>query len=240
MDNPVVGRTHASTTGDLAFYIMNLKSTTCCAYCGNATTDMTRDHVVPSALWLRGKRPKHPAVVPACPTCHKAYDREAAYFRNCLVAMCDTDAHPMLANLLSGPVVRSITRRPVVAHDFFRNATLRERRSREGIINGAGWTFDIDMARFNRTVEKIVRGLFYWRSTEHLPDTHKVDVFAGNGFWQTPDFRSLLPKLEPEKGFGDDVFTCRSQRDADDPNSTAWLLIFYQQVGVFACSHARS
>lgn len=220
---------------------MNDESTKCCAYCGNVPTDgLTRDHVVPRALWPAGERPQHPAIVPACSTCHDKCDREATYFRNCLVAMCDTDSHPMLAKLLKGPVVRSIARRPGVARDFFRNTALRERRSREGIIVGAGWTFDIDMARFNRIVEEIVRGLFYWKSKEHMPNTHEVGVFSGNGFWETSGFHSLLPKLEPPQGLGDDVFTCRSQRDANDPYSTAWLLIFYQQVGIFAWSHARS
>jgi len=205
-----------------------------CAYCGELSDNLTTDHVVPIALWIKGHRPQHPATVPACKDCHDSYDRETTYFRNCLVAMIDMDAHPMAAKLLRDPVVRSIERRPGVMRDFFRNFRRVERKTDAGIIVGTGWGFDIDMMRFNRMVEKIVRGLFYFKSGIPLPKTHEVGIFAGNDFWKLPDFQSLLEKMEPFAGLGDDVFMFRAQRDANDACSTAWIFMFFQQVGIFA------
>lgn len=208
-----------------------------CAYCGIPSRELTRDHVVPCALWVKGERPGHPVIVPACLKCHKKYDDEATYFRNCLVSMCDMDAHPMLGKLLRGPVVRSIGRRRGVARDFFRNSQLRERRDKAGIITGSGRAFELDLPRFNRIVEKIVRGLFFFKSHERLPDTHEVGIFPDDAFWDMAGFQSLGPGWEPAAGLGDDVFTCRCQRDSSDDYSTAWLLVFYQKVVLFAWSN---
>jgi hypothetical protein len=205
-----------------------------CAYCGEPSGNLTKDHVIPLALWIKGQYPQHPVVVPACRNCQDLYDREVTYFRNCLISMIDMDAHPMAGKLLRGPVVRSIERLSGVMHDFFRNIRRMERKTDAGIIVGTGWAFDIDMTRFNRIVEKIVRGLFYFKSGVPLPKTHNVVIFHGNGFWKLPDFQSLLENMEPFAGLGDDVFMCRAQRDADDACSTAWLFIFFQKIRIFA------
>ena len=146
-----------------------------CAYCGEPSGDLTKDHVVPLALWIVGQHPQHPVVVPACRNCIDSpdwYDREATYFRNCLDLMIDMDAHPMAGKLLRGPVVRSIERDYHVMHDCFRNIRRMERKTDAGIIVGTGWAFDIDMIRFNRIVEKIVRVLLYFKSRIQLPKTH--------------------------------------------------------------------
>jgi hypothetical protein len=148
--------------------------------------------------------------------------------------MIDMDAHPMAGELLRGPVVRSIERRPGVMRDFFRNFRQVERKTDAGIIIGTEWGFDIDMTRFNRMVEKIVRGLFYFKSGIPLPKTCEVVIFTGNDFWKLPDFQTLLEKMEPFAGLGDDVFKCRAIRDTKDECLTAWLFIFFQQFGIFA------
>jgi hypothetical protein len=210
-----------------------------CAYCGKPSDDLTKDHVVPLGLWIKGQHPQHPVVVPACRNCIDSpdwYDREATYFRNCLVSMIDMDAHPMAGKLLRGPVVRSIERRPGVMRDCFHNFRRMERKTDAGIIVGTGWAFDIDMTRFNRIVEKIVRGFFYFKSGIPLPKTHEVVIFPGNGFWKLPDFQSLLENMEPFAGLGDDVFMCRALRDANDTFLTAWIFMFFQNIGVFAWS----
>ncbi len=204
-----------------------------CTYCGEPSGNLTKDHVVPIALWIKGQHPQHPVVVPACRNCQDLYDCEVTYFRNCLVSMIDMDAHPMAGKLLRGPVVRSIERRSGVMRDFFRNVRRMERKTDAGVIVGTGWAFDIDMTRFNRIVEKIVRGLFYFKSGIPLPKTYEVVIFPGNGFWKLPDFQSLLENMEPFGNLGDDVFMCRAHRDANDACSTAWLFIFFQKIGIF-------
>jgi len=100
----------------------------------------------------------------------------------------------------------------------------------------AGWggSFELDLARFSRCVEKTVRGLFYCKSQRHLAPEIAVRVFPGNGFWQDHGFQNVLTVMEDWAGVGDDVFQCRCVRDSSDADITAWLFVYCQAVGVFA------
>ncbi len=206
-----------------------------CSYCGKPSSELTRDHVVPKALWGgKGNLPSHVVVVPACRPCQEKWDIQAEYFRNTVIAMIDKGAHPVASEVLEGPVIRSLQRNPKTVAAFFRDPRILPRSSPGGIVTGYGLAFQIDMERFNRIPEKIVRGLFYYKSHHPLPSTHGVKVFPGNQSWDDDSFQNLLAVMEPIAGCGDDVFQIRCTRDRTDPCCTAWLLLFYRQLGVFA------
>lgn len=206
-----------------------------CAYCGIPTNKPTRDHVVPSTLWGgRGSRPPHPVIVPACTCCQLAYDSEAEYFRNCLVALMDRGSHPVAERLLTGPVIRSLERSQRAIADFFRGLHVAPRTTPSGLIVGAGTAFQIDLNRLHRVPEKIVRGIYYFKSGTRLPADHVVRVFPGNEFWQDTGCQNLIASMCPGEHQGDDVFYCRYVRDNSGQDMTAWLLVFYQQIGFFA------
>jgi hypothetical protein len=206
-----------------------------CAYCGEPTDKPTRDHVVPSTLWGgRGFRPKHPVIVPACAACQLMYDGEAEYFRNCLVAVMGRNSHPVADRLLIGPVIRSLERSQRAVADFFRGLRVVPRTTPSGLIIGAGTAFQIDLSRIHRVVEKIVRGIYFFKSGTRLPPDQEVRVFPGNGFWQDEGCQNLIVSMCPPEHQGDDVFSCRYVLDNSGQDMTAWLLVFYGEVGFFA------
>ncbi len=178
--------------------------------------------------------PSNPIVVPACPDCHKKWDLQAEYFRNTLIAMIDKGIHPIANQVLEGPVIRSLQRNPKTVAAFFRNPRVLPRMSQGGLFTGHGLAFEIDCNRFGMIIEKIIRGLFYHKSQVPLSEKHIVQIFPDNGFWANQGFQNLLIEMEDTAGCGDDVFQVRCIRDTNDPNCTAWLLLFYQQMGFFA------
>jgi hypothetical protein len=211
-----------------------------CAYCGKYASDPTHDHVVPRALWNKRNLPPSTVTVPSCRFCHQYWDREAEYFRNILVAQIDRGAHPVSDRLLEGTVTRSLIRSQSARNDFFRNVRQVEIRNQSGLILGYRAAFEIDLSRFSRSIEKIVRGLFYRKSCYPLPIGYRVTVSRGNEFWNDAGFQNLLSVMEPVAGYGDDVFLMRCVRDGSDENVTAWLLQFYRRIGVFAWTEADS
>jgi hypothetical protein len=151
-----------------------------------------------------------------------------------VVAMIDRGKHPVSDHLLEGPVRRSLERSRRTRRDFFRNVRWVEQRNRSGLILGYRLAFEIDVSRFSRSIEKIVRGLFSCKSLYALPSGYRVVVIRGNDFWADSGFQNLLAVMEPTAGCGDDVFVMRCARDCSDPNVTAWVLQFYGAIAVFA------
>jgi hypothetical protein len=205
-----------------------------CGYCGTETENWTRDHIVPVTLWGRGHLPKHPAVVPACEKCQLLFDVDAEYFRNCLIAMMREGTHAVADRLLATTVKRSIQRNRTVRKELSRNGRIAPITSKGGIIVGTGFQIEIDMPRFNRIIEKIIRGIYFFKSQKILPSEYQVDVYPGNGFWDKPDFNSLLGSMSRSEHFGDDVFAFRYVADRKDTNRIMFLLYFYGDMGILA------
>jgi hypothetical protein len=210
-------------------------TTPICAYCGQPSSELTRDHVIPRALWGgKGNLRAHVVVVPACRECQQKWDLQAEYFRNTLIAMIDKGTHPVANKVLEGPVIKSLERNEKAIAALFRNPRVVPRKSPGGIITSFGLGFEIDQPRFAMLPEKIVRGLFFHKSGIPLAVSHVVRVLPGNEFWTDEGFQNLLAAMEPGAGCGDDVFTVRCTRDRNDPFCSAWLLVFYQHLGIFA------
>ncbi len=209
--------------------------TVSCAYCGEATDKPTRDHVVPSSLWGgRGHRPKHPVIVPACEACQLAYDSDAEYFRNCLVMVMDRNSHPVAERLLTGPVIRSLERNQRAVAEVTRGQRCTYKTTPSGLIVGEGLSFQIDLSRIHRVVEKIIRGIYYHKEKARFPANHEVRVFPGNRFWQDQGCRNLIESMSAFEHQGDHVFACRYVLDNSGHDMTAWLISFYSQVAFFA------
>ena len=107
-------------------------------------------------------------------------------------------------------------------------------RINESGIAEPGTRIPFEIGRFNLSVEKIVRGLFFHKNQVPLPASYKVDIFPGNGFWGVQGFQEYLDSMEKPAGVGDDVFQCRCTRDSKDNFVTGWLLLFYKSVAVLA------
>jgi hypothetical protein len=222
----------------MAPVLRNLSSP--CAYCGQYTENLTRDHVVPKAMWGETKLPNSMITAPCCRSCHQYWDHEAEYFRNTLVAQIDRGAHPVSDRVLEGQIVRHLVRSGPARRDFFRNVQQFEIRNRSGLILGYRSGFELDVSRFSRSIEKIVRALFYLKSKFALHSDYQVLVARGNDFWNDAGFQNILAAMESVVGCGDDVFLMRCARDRSDPNITAWLLQFYRQIAVFAWTDNKS
>jgi hypothetical protein len=79
-----------------------------CTYCGNVTV-VTRDHVVPRALFVP-PYPSHLIVVPACRPCNEAKSRNEDYLRDFLTVAYRGSQSPITQTLLSQKVLRSFRR----------------------------------------------------------------------------------------------------------------------------------
>ena len=204
-----------------------------CAYCGATNRPVTRDHVVPQALWKDRPLPPRTITVPSCRECQVEWDQDATYFRNLIVLSSDPNDHPAIADLANGAIRRSVSRPEGRKHlaELTRNARRGFQRFATNLLEPAV-RIDMDTRRFFRTPEKIVRGLFFFRNGFPVPTGYEVRIYPGSGFWQEQGFARVLEIMEPWKGMGDNVFAMRATRDAADNNVTFWLMRFFNSSGI--------
>lgn len=213
---------------------MKSKPTKTCGYCGAKTSDWTRDHVVPSLLWGgKPNLPKHPVIVPACADCRLLYDKDAEYFRNRLIHMMKPGLHPVADRLRSTTVKRSCDRSPAISCDITRDLRFVDLTTDAGVVVGRSAQSAVDVPRFTRIAEKIVRGIYFYKSRRIFPSTHETTIFRPKQFAGLGGYESLVGSMNGGEHQGDDVFKCRYIRDTTDPDTSAWLLIFYNELGFF-------
>jgi len=148
--------------------------------------------------------------------------------------MIDRNSHPVSERVLTNSVIRSLERSSRAVAELFRGYRLLPRTTPSGIVTEVSPGFQIHLGRINRVIEKIVRGIYYYKSGSKLPAEYGVGVYEGNGFWEDEQTQALITAMSPIEHQGDDVFTCRYVRDNADPNRIAWLLSFYGRIGFFA------
>jgi hypothetical protein len=99
----------------------------------------------------------------------------------------------------------------------------------------------------DRVVARTIKGLFYQKKRARLPDEYEVTVWSESGLGHLPkeqlaEVRAKLvdPLLAvaPET-IGQNVFSYRVAFDADDPNISGWLLVFYEHIRFVGMSLSR-
>jgi hypothetical protein len=207
-----------------------------CAYCGR-TGPVTRDHVVPRAIFAR-PYPRHPVIVPACAVCNNEKSKDDDYLRDLLALDFVGSRSPTAYQLLSSKVRPSFRRNSShVLREASLNARFLHLHSPGGIYLGTYIQADLDPDHVDRALARLVRGLYYDAAQRVLPRGYGaqfsryqpwdmgtvIDRFMGLG---TPATRKI-----------GDVFSCAFYRSEVDPFLTFWLLLFYGRVLFLASTH---
>ena len=204
-----------------------------CAICGREVENVTDDHIPPKNLF--SKIPENRIVVPACLECNGGTAKDDEYFR-LLASEIDTATHPQ-AKKPNEAIVRSLAR-PEAAK--FRES-LRQQvyglQISESDPSQITPFLGLDVQRLDRTVNKIVKGLFYHVRGYPVPAAYKVLATNLDLFMEKPNSvelaklirNYLLPKCSwvTPTVIGEGVFTYQFFSEDDDPNTAFVLMMFY-------------
>ena len=213
-----------------------------CAYCGTQGK-VTRDHVIPRALFVR-PYPKNPIIVPACRPCNKGKSHDEDYLRDFLALDYRGSQSPVAQELLRGKVPRSLARS---SSELLRVAmrTIRARplETRAGIYLGDYLEAPVDDDRLYRVLGLVVRGLYYSAREERLLRTYRVVVVRHDpwDYQRVCDVFLDFPSRPITRRIGDgQVFWCAFRVATEDPQITLWQLWFYDRVLFSASSEPSS
>jgi hypothetical protein len=160
-----------SSSTDQESSMARKKKTGICGLCG-ALAEVTREHFVPQGLWL-GPRPNRTETVPACEACNEQTNLDDEYFRNTLVMMLDLD-HPHKQALFAGPVLRSFKNHPGWINHALAKMTIQPMWSLSGLWLGNFPVLPLDLERFQRSLLKIIKGLFFLIRKSPFPSDGQI------------------------------------------------------------------
>jgi hypothetical protein len=109
-------------------------------------------------------------------------------------------------------------------------------RSQSGLLLGRRAGYGVDLDRLNRVVTRIVKGLFFHEKGYRLPATHEAVGLVDPKLNQEEQSLAYLTKVlgplqfQPETRVGDGIFSYRFLFTTDEPDSSVWLMSFYEKL----------
>ena len=207
-----------------------------CVYCGSRKK-LTRDHVPPKCLFATP--PQNAITVPCCKKCNQEASKDDEYFRQNLAGRRDVGDHPEASKVmqkafraLQYPEAEGLKR------SFLNNVDFIYFRNELGFIEpGAGYSPDLE--RLGRVASRIVKGLFWHKTNERLPDYYKVEAEVVDHpqqiHKQLANMCAQVLKEEPIV-LGSDVFKCWHKSTVEDKSTGLWVLQFYNNIHFLCCT----
>ncbi len=204
-----------------------------CIYC-QTNPKQTNDHVPPKGLF-REPRPPNLITVPACLPCNNGFGGDDDYFLNLALewaASRSDDGRGVAQKRL-----RSMKRkegRNVWKH-FFAKVKPVEVYSPAGLYLANSLEFSLDTGRLLRTVNRMIRGLYFFFTKTPLPvgDNARSMLFpqyveSHRGEPEAMEFVRVIPQLQG-RVIGGDTFEVRYFVLDRDHHSSFWYLEFYRR-----------
>jgi hypothetical protein len=197
-----------------------------CYYCGAPA--QSSEHVPPKMLFPDPK-PSDLITVPSCTSHNQLYTRDDEYFG---LMIASFSAHnPTAKEVASRLATKKVLHgKPALLHQIMSNTVWVNCFSPGGILltprPEPGFRYDRE--RFQRVVDKIVRGLFFHEKKRPLGADYEVKDFQMFGRLREPsdDTKALISSL-PLHEVGNGIFGYRVGSAEEDDNVTLWFLMFY-------------
>jgi hypothetical protein len=164
--------------------------------------------------------------------CNEGTSSDDEYSRNMLAMMCDIE-HVQKSEVFKGAVKRSLQRDPAFVEHLLANVNPRPVRSATGLWLGNMPTVPLDLERLDRSLRKIVKGLYYLVRRNPFPATGRI-IVIGQMNARTSEIMQAIEDYShpPTFNYGDDVFEWRFAQNRD--GLTLWRMNFYRSVTYFA------
>lgn len=215
-----------------------------CIYCGENEA-LTADHVPPRGLFPK-PRPSNLVTVPCCEPCRQGQSLDDEYFIRALVIRHDVDTNSAAQKVLEGvrralskPTKRGFTR------DLLNSVKPVELFTFGGVYSGETMSYEIDLRRLNRVIERTTLGLYYRLFETRLPESHCCVSYAASGIdVAESEVRQRLQRVvdfavNGKVGvLGENVFAyCVNEVEK---HSTVWLHLFYGRAAFLALTYPEN
>jgi hypothetical protein len=200
-------------------------------FCGKDESlgKMSREHFVPKCLWEKGHRPKRVKTVLAHKSCNEAFSDDNEYFRNVLVLENGATDRCLGAQVVcEGTIQRMLSECPGTIKKAARDVKLTPAYTRSGLYIGEHPSYSVDLARIERVLSNVIRGVFYLLVETPMPADFQFWIQDVQAMDIKP-YERVISDMVPWQSFGDNVFQCRYRvLRRPEPVGIDCLMAFYQ------------
>lgn len=151
------------------------KKTGTCAYCGK-TCKVTEDHIPPQCIFPK-PRTTGLIKVPCCEPCRVGWSKDDEEFRRFVWSADGAEQHPSFEKAANS-IISSIQRPEAngYASRVMNSMEDLEAYSEADIFLGIKPTMRLDWPRIEGVLKRIVRGLFFLKNKQLIPDDHELII----------------------------------------------------------------
>lgn len=208
-----------------------------CTYCGEVGP-ITKDHIPPQSLFGI-PRPSDLITVPACLECNQKAARDDEYFKQIILLRHETYEHPVARKAL--PSVYRSPQRPNargMKSALFKVVHKVDLYTPAGVFVGQTGVFAVSTPRIVAVIERIARGIFFWRNKRLISENYLVQAFTLDNLSKAGTklqiaARNLLRAALSVRPIvvGGDVFSCWFYSPDPDTDFSIMFMFFYARVG---------
>jgi len=199
-----------------------------CTYC-NMRRATTVDHVPPKNMFP-SPRPVNLITVPACDGCNNKYAKDEEYF---IASVMFTYAGGSDAGKLlwEQRLDRMYKKNRGIRSRMARTLERRSLRTPSGLYLGKRFVQTPDFARWDRVVEKIVRGLYSFEyGSSILPDTNIETIFISTDERYKVIVEANMNSLNRGKRGWPGVFQYRCNEVTGQARESMWGILLYDKL----------
>jgi hypothetical protein len=200
-----------------------------CAYCGDES-DLTRDHIPPRALFP-DEDPGDLLTVPCCEKCRGGWSQDDEYFRLMVMSsylVVDNE----VAQQVNRKVLRSLARPKAEGLRRLVRSSLGsiDLFTPGGLYLGQACGVKVDVKRFKRVSERILKALFFHEMKRLVPEGYTtvniMQQLSGDYF-----DRHIKPiSFAPLRSYAKGAFQYTFAQTETDPDSTMWIMLLYERL----------
>jgi hypothetical protein len=201
---------------------MNTDLTEVCGYCGSESPT-TRDHIPPKAIFPT-PRPDDLITIPSCASCNQGASESDERFRAYLSLHVGIDT-PSTSKLWE-ETLRGVRHNRRLHRTLLANAERVWLTTRSGVIYGDAHRGRWDSDAHDRTIERMIRGLYFHHYGEMLGNRARVKT---HWFCElSSDLLQATAECE-QRSVGDGQFVYSFGRASDGPLHSIWLFEFHKR-----------
>lgn len=204
-----------------------MKNKICECYLCGTCDNLTKDHVFPQALFPK-PQPKNLITLDCCRDCQKNYMGDEEYFRNMLITSKDVYETNSGKKMWDEKVLRGLTRTQGIQKQTFEKLRTVELRTQAGLFLGKQKAFLIDKKRFDKVLEKFVRGLHFLHTGFRITDDYDVTVKLDPSEKSLADLSEYHKYIQFADNFND-IVGYRGAKTIDTGTSSMWWIHFFRK-----------
>ncbi len=205
-----------------------------CTYCG-VISELTVDHVPPKCFYPK-PRPSDLITVPSCLKCNQDVGKDEEFFLATFMfsqAGISEAGQKLWNEKLNRTYEKNIGLRRKIAEHL----RLTDVFTPEGLFLGTKLKINPAESRFEKVINKIVRGLYWFEYQVTLPPEIKIITLRMSDSERIDNAKNVAHKLKNGSRNWEGIFRYKYSQLTGSTSESIWLMLLWEHVGFLSYTY---